>query len=137
MQDKIKEITRKYVGKPYHHGGRGPDSYDCWGLIMAIYKDLGYEIWSIEGPYDESYQWEGRSAFIENYYRQWDKVTLPMPLCGVLFKNKAGLAIHGGVMIDSNRFIHASHKASVIISRLSDKGWKGRVEGFYKLRQIS
>lgn len=27
-----------YVGLPYREGGRGPDAFDCYGLIAAVYK---------------------------------------------------------------------------------------------------
>jgi len=34
-----------YIGKPYLVGARGPDSYDCWGLVCAIYKEgLGVDL---------------------------------------------------------------------------------------------
>jgi NlpC/P60 family len=28
------------IGKPYRLGGRGPDAYDCWGLVTACYPWL-------------------------------------------------------------------------------------------------
>jgi cell wall-associated NlpC family hydrolase len=27
-----------YIGKPYVLGARGPDAFDCWGLVCAIYE---------------------------------------------------------------------------------------------------
>lgn len=27
-----------YVGLPYRHGGRGPDAYDCWGLVALVLR---------------------------------------------------------------------------------------------------
>lgn len=27
-----------FVGIPYREGGRGPDAYDCYGLIMAVFR---------------------------------------------------------------------------------------------------
>jgi len=34
-----------YIGKPYKVGARGPEFYDCWGLVCAIYKNaLGVEL---------------------------------------------------------------------------------------------
>src|SRR3990167_3147116 len=32
------------LGKPFEYGGRGPDTYDCWGLCMEIYKRLGIQL---------------------------------------------------------------------------------------------
>ena len=32
-------MTDNYVGKPFVDGARGPDAYDCWGLVAAIYLE--------------------------------------------------------------------------------------------------
>lgn len=32
------------IGKPYRLGGRGPFEYDCWGLVVEIYKRLGVSL---------------------------------------------------------------------------------------------
>lgn len=29
----------QYIGKPYEEGARGPDTFDCWGLLRAVYTD--------------------------------------------------------------------------------------------------
>lgn len=35
----------KYLGKPYVLGADGPDSYDCWGLARAVFKErLGLDM---------------------------------------------------------------------------------------------
>lgn len=28
-----------YIGLPFQHGGRGPDSFDCYGLVAAVLRD--------------------------------------------------------------------------------------------------
>lgn len=35
---KYQWLTR-YIGKPYKLGSRGPDYFDCWGLLIAIFKN--------------------------------------------------------------------------------------------------
>lgn len=32
------------LGAPYVHCGRGPESYDCWGLIVVIRERMGQPI---------------------------------------------------------------------------------------------
>ena len=32
------------LNKPYELGARGPDSYDCWGLVMTVYKRMGIDL---------------------------------------------------------------------------------------------
>lgn len=29
----------RYIGKPYQIGGRGPEDFDCWGLLWWVYRD--------------------------------------------------------------------------------------------------
>lgn len=34
-----------YIGRPWVSGGRGPDDFDCWGLVCEVYKThLGVEL---------------------------------------------------------------------------------------------
>jgi len=35
------ETVRKLVGAPFVWGGRGPDGYDCWGLVRRATEMLG------------------------------------------------------------------------------------------------
>lgn len=28
-----------YLGKPWIAGGSGPEAYDCWGLVRAVYRE--------------------------------------------------------------------------------------------------
>jgi cell wall-associated NlpC family hydrolase len=35
------------LNKPYKLNGRGPDSYDCWGLVMEVYRRLGITLLDI------------------------------------------------------------------------------------------
>lgn len=128
------DIVTKYLGIPYKHRGRGMDGLDCWGLAKLIYKDLGFELLDVDAEYDEDWGWQGKNYFIENYHRQWNKVTLPRPYDGVLFKNSVGAVNHGGVMLDEDQFIHAVKKFGVIVSRLSSPQWNKRLDGFYRLK---
>ena len=32
----MSDIINRYVGKPWVSGGRGPDEFDCWGLVKYV-----------------------------------------------------------------------------------------------------
>ncbi len=34
-------VVTGLVGAPFKFGGRGPDSYDCWGLLLEALRRLG------------------------------------------------------------------------------------------------
>ena len=31
--------TADYLGKPWRNGADGPDAFDCYGLVRAVYRD--------------------------------------------------------------------------------------------------
>ena len=127
-------IVRKYLDVKYKLRGRAPqDGLDCYGLIIAVYKDLGFGLLDIEEEYTEDWAWKGRNHFIENYHSQWGKVPAPAFLDVVLFKNSKGIANHGGIMLRGDRFLHCS-KTNVTVGRLAQEPWERRIEGFYHLK---
>jgi probable lipoprotein NlpC len=125
----------KFVGLTYKHGGRGPLAYDCWGLILAIYKERGVDLWDIAESYEESKFWHAKNFFLENYHRDWERVDdTPKPFDVILFNNDLGLPVHAGVVVTPTTFIHAQRKNGVTISRLFGREWEPRIEGVYRYR---
>jgi len=129
-----KVIIEKYLGIPFKHRGRDLRGLDCYGLIINVYRDLGYELFDIEEDYDESWAWKERSLFLENYHKQWKRIERPSLYDVVLFSNLNGIAIHAGLVLNNNRFIHCKRKTGVIISRLGELFWWQKIEGFYRFR---
>ena len=39
--NQVVEEARKYIGKPYQSGAKGPDSFDCSGLVYYVFSQLG------------------------------------------------------------------------------------------------
>jgi len=37
----VDEALEEFIGRPFERGGRGPDAYDCWGLVLALRRHLG------------------------------------------------------------------------------------------------
>lgn len=49
-----KEFADKVIGKPWRNRATGPNSYDCWGLVIASFRDIdGVELPEINGYIDE------------------------------------------------------------------------------------
>lgn len=128
----VNDLVKKYVGTPYATHGRSMQGLDCYGLVLQVFDDLGHELFDL-ADYGEAREWGEHSYIVENYWRQWEKVSRPKALDCVLFLIK-GRPTHIGIMLDENRFIHAYRAVkAVTINRLSD-GWGERVEGFYRLK---
>ena len=132
---KEKEIIRKYLGIPYKHMGRSADALDCWGLIKAIYADRGLDIYDLNGSYESEWSKNGKNYFLENYYKDWDKVITPQFLDVILINSAQHVACHAGVFLSYSKFIHCT-KVGVLVSKLSSSAWKNRIEGFYRLKAL-
>lgn len=128
-----KEITKKYLGIPFLHRGRTIKGLDCYGLIILIYKDLGFKIYDI-GEYDLDWGIKGGNLFVENYHKQWEQVEVPKLFDIVLFANNKNLVVHGGIMLDNNRFLHTC-KAGTVIGNLNSKEWQAHIAGFFRLKK--
>ncbi len=130
------DIIQKYLGIVYQHHGRDLSGLDCYGLILKIFEDQGVRLWDIHEDYDQQWSWMGKNLFIENYAREWEKVTNPIFLDVVCFKNGKGVVNHAGVMLGENKFIQAV-KAGVVVSRLTDREWQKRFVGLYRYKGIA
>jgi len=128
----IKECLNKYLGIQYVHLGRTLTGLDCYGLIVLIYKDIGYDLIDLDN-YNKNWSIKGEDLFIENYQKQWEKVLTPQLFDMVLFKGAKGLANHAGIYLDSNRFLHCI-KAGVVVGKFSDTKWAEGIVGNYRLR---
>jgi cell wall-associated NlpC family hydrolase len=137
-------ISLKYLGVPYAHGGRSMAGFDCYGLVISVYKDFGVDLFDIQEGYSESWEREGKDYLVKNYWRQWERVTSPRFADIALFKTKTrcvdgvfrDVPSHLGIMLDPWSFIHA-HKPhrQVVVGRLSSFHWRDRVEGFYRFKK--
>jgi cell wall-associated NlpC family hydrolase len=124
------------IGRPFKHGGRGPESFDCLGLILWVLRQNGCKVddpcieYAQDWTKDKSYNY-----FIENYYKQWDKVDKPELLDVVLFGTDKDYPVHAGIVVARNIFIHCSSPHGVIISRLSRV--REQINGFYRLKNAN
>lgn len=122
-----------YLGLPFRDGGRGPDAYDCWGLVKAVYRDFGLEVkdyivscWDTLAISD---------AMTDRSSGCWVKIDEPMPPCVVTMRidvRHPGLVNHVGIYIGCGRYLQALEKTGVVITRLDDIKFKRCIEGFYR-----
>jgi cell wall-associated NlpC family hydrolase len=87
-------IALRYLGVPYVWGGSSPSGFDCSGLVMYVYAQLGISL-----PHYTVAQWNA---------------TLPIssPEPGdLVFFNGLG---HVGIYIGGGRFVDAPHTGSVV-----------------------
>ena len=120
-------------GIPYVDKGRGPDSYDCWGLICAIYRDqFGICLPSYDDTYRDGDDWTAigtavRAGLLEGWRR-----VVPPRAGDLLVLAIARRPWHCALMLDAVHFLHAAPGDSTVIDRLDSPRWARRIEGIYR-----
>ena len=108
LWNKIYNILKQQIGKPYVTGATGPDSYDCSGLVCYAYNQFSDEIGYKINRTTEAMVGQGTEIDKDNK-DEWQEGDL------VLCKG-SGYAPPGHVVIytGNNRMIHASSTVGVI-----------------------
>jgi hypothetical protein len=116
------------VGIPFRKGARGPNEYDCFGLLAEMYRRKGV---AIHDPGTGDSQGENHTLIHMYAPGNWNKVA-QAPGVAVLFRI-GRFACHIGFVVDDMHFIHAwEGSGGVTRERLSL--WKQRIVGFYDYR---
>ncbi|MGI8607396.1 MAG: NlpC/P60 family protein [Gaiellaceae bacterium] len=109
-------IAMKYLGVPYVWGGASPSGFDCSGLIMYAYAQVGVSL-----PHNAAMQYGYGSPVSKDQLQAGDLV----------FFNGLG---HNGMYIGGGSFIHAPHSGDVVkISSLSDSWYAATYVGARRL----
>lgn len=114
MSDYIDSV----IGKPWVDRAYGPDSFDCWGLVVDSFEKVdGISIPTVEG-YSE---FESTSACTSNALGTGRWLESEEPSAGLVFVcEQNGEASHVGRMVDSQYCLHSPHSGSgVQVNRLS------------------
>jgi len=97
-------IAMRYLGVPYVWGGASPSGFDCSGLVMYAYAQMGVSL-----PHYTGAQWNVGVPVARNDLQPGDLVFFD------------GLG-HAGIYVGGGNFIHAPHTGDVVkISSMT--GW--------------
>jgi len=109
--DQAVRIALQYLGVPYRWGGADPvDGFDCSGLAMYVYAQLGIHLTHYTG-----------SQFYEGA-RIPPSALLPGDL--LFFEPSARGPQHEGIYIGGGQFVQAPHTGDVVkVSSLSEPGY--------------
>jgi peptidoglycan DL-endopeptidase CwlO len=104
------QIALRYLGVPYVWGGASPSGFDCSGLVMYVYAQLGISL-----PHYTVAQWNATEPISQSQMEPGDLVFFD------------GLG-HVGIYIGNGQFVDAPHTGTVVrIDSLA--GWGGSFDG--------
>lgn len=120
------------VGKPFAKMGRGPDQYDCWGVVIEVARRVGktvpdYELYACD-TYGEN------NRLYQEHVGEYVRVYVPEPGDIVVWKRISDGGLHFGAMVDGDRFLTTNPHTGVCVNRLSNPLVKQLVEGVYRCR---
>jgi cell wall-associated NlpC family hydrolase len=124
----LSDLT-KLLGKKYARGGRGPDTFDCYGLALEVARRIGFDLPELLTP-------EGLAETDGEFWKQAQKseqLETARPWCVVAFRLRPPWVTHVGIVLeDCRRFVHIDRKKGVCIERLDNIAWKPKIAGYYE-----
>ena len=109
-------VAMQFLGVPYVWGGASPSGFDCSGLVMYAYAQVGVSL-----PHNAAMQYSYGSAVSRDQLEAGD----------IVFFNGLG---HNGLYIGGGSFIHSPHTGDVVkISSLSDSWYAATYVGARRL----
>mgnify|MGYP003791026463 CR=1 FL=1 len=136
MMNSPSSPTDILIGKAYSDMGRGPDSYDCWGVCVEVGKILGIPIPDY-GEYHCSESDRVFKNFLDKSVMEWDKIKgKPQPGDVLVFKQETkNSCLHFGIVVEDGRhFLQCNRDLGVHRARLNNPYFKQAVLGIYRFR---
>ena len=121
------------LGKEFQYGGRGPDAYDCYGLMIECRRRLGL---FIPENYVSTDIPEAIQDCLEDAKRVFPfiEVPEPRPFCFAAFRINPRYTTHIAMVLeDGVRFIHILPKLRVAVERLDSPVWAHRIMGYWEV----
>lgn len=100
---------RELIGKPYAEHGRGPDGYDCIGVVMDVYRrELAVDLPDPKPGADG----------IELFSSLWDEVEPPVQRFDVIHLRMCGQGCVA-VVLDGRLALTASRHCNVFLAKIA------------------
>ncbi|MCS7281307.1 MAG: C40 family peptidase [Desulfobacterota bacterium] len=114
IRNRIVEVSLSLLGKPYMAGGKGPERFDCSGLIHYVFKKVNIDL----------------PISTEKLIKVGIEVAKENVLPGDIVFFKIQKDLHAGIMLNKEEFIHASKAKGVGVDSLRSPYWERRVLTF-------
>ena len=99
------EVARRacnYIGTPYVYGGRSPKGFDCSGLVIYVFRQLGREM--------PDASWKQAKVGVKVSRNELEPGDL------LFFRSSSGGGIsHVGIYVGDNKMVHAPGKGRKVV----------------------
>ena len=126
---------KQFTGLPYKAGARGPEYYDCWGLVRYFYQEMfGIELPLHAGMYfsgdtnnlhEEIVKRSVACEFIEVSDRKFGDILLIRHM-----KHP----VHAGVRVSDTHFIHSAQNIGSV--KTEENRWRNKVEKYFRHKTL-
>ena len=121
--EQIAQMALQYIGTPYRSGGSAPGGFDCSGLTMYLYGQLGYAL-----PHSATSQYNNCGTHVSKSELQ------PGDL--VFFSDSSHAIGHVGIYIGGGQIVHARYSVGrVTTNYLSESYYTNRYVGATRIAQ--
>ncbi len=127
------EWWARYIGVPFEDGGRGPASFDCWGLVRAVYAEILRVDLPSYGEISARDLARVARAMRDEEDESWVQVSDPREFDVVKMRSgRGGAVVHVGVMVDSSRLLHVEAATASAVVPLRHYSVSGRIVSFWR-----
>ena len=128
-----------YVGLPFAERGRGPEAYDCYGLLRRVYAEkLGIALPSFSDDYTTTEDGEALSDLIAGNLSPWRDIARGSERVGDgVLMTLAGQPRHVGIVAAPGRVLHIERGMGSIIEPYTSPRISRRIVGFFRHRSAA
>lgn len=133
MTHPLVTAARRYLGRPFRHRARGPSHYDCAGLLLKAFADIGAPMKDLPYYGREPHR-DGLRQIVQ--HNLGPPVDGPYAVGDVLLVrfgvNPHHIALVGDYVHGGHSIIHADGEVGRVLEVRLDAGWHSQVVEAYR-----
>lgn len=117
------------IGTPFEYGGRGPKTFDCYGLVREMHKRAGLDIPDYRSPSDSV---RITQTFLGNLHLWEPTEPKEGAVAYITFPGRDGaIWTHCGYLVNDHQMLHTWKKSGGVLLEPTEV-WKRRIKGYFR-----
>lgn len=136
----MRQLIMSVLGKPYVLGARGPDAFDCWGLVKHVLQSqdvCALPDWTVDSLEIDKVTGKFQDSIVNAIANDWAYVTHSPQNMDIAIFARRSLAHHVGLYINDSILHIRNNNAGVVCEPLARvvKAGLGKIEYYRWARQ--